>query len=767
MSRRRDALDTGISLFPFLAVLICTIGALTVALMLLSRQARIEAQERAVAELNKRATAPRDVEPEADAQQLYAGTVPDDAATAPDQPPPPREFTPPAVAEAGAAAPAPMFATPGEARDPFAAARPREPDSAEDRSPAQMPAVAVVADDEPEDEAPDVALPDVEAQIAELDAEYERLQARTAEVREAMQQQRLHLSHVEDHIRSLQFELAQVQQAEASLEESNISEDRDRMLKHLEDLRQIMADKKKALEDAREALSRGPAYAVIPFEGKFQTYRPPVYLECTAEGVTLQPHGITLSATDFAPPLGPGNPLAATLRAMSEHLVLQRSPDGRPTGQPYPLLLVRPDGVEAYYAAREALAEWESDFGYELIDESWPLAFPPGDPQVGAIAREALVAARSRHERASRLVADTRIDDDGPIPQRFRAGSSFEGAVPVDSGSSGDVVGRARRPEGRTPDLARPSPASSQEPSPGGGFRPSGGSADEGTAAVSDGFGQSRVGNLRSTPGGGPRSGGGNDAELSSETARGGPGGRGDAETESTEPGGGGGTTIAIRAPSDAPAESLVDRPPNTQAQPPRFGNPPSNELTIRGAEGRRSDGNEDEEAGQGTSAPNMFGGPTGGKTSQPGIGTPSMLQPPDEPRKAPRVADQRGEGWALPVQRPGVIGVEKSVRMRVDRNAIQVLPDGQNREVDADLQNSLDDVLADVQRQTRRWGVAGPNMVWRPTLKVEATPEGRETAEQLQRLLDGSGMKVDIQTESAPPVRPREARTLRLPPIR
>jgi hypothetical protein len=45
MSRQRAKQQVGVALFPFLAVLICTMGALIVLLVLLMQQARIDATE--------------------------------------------------------------------------------------------------------------------------------------------------------------------------------------------------------------------------------------------------------------------------------------------------------------------------------------------------------------------------------------------------------------------------------------------------------------------------------------------------------------------------------------------------------------------------------------------------------------------------------------------------------------------------------------------------------------------------------------------------
>ena len=60
---------------------------------------------------------------------------------------------------------------------------------------------------------------------------------------------------------------------------------------------------------------------MVPYDGPNRTRRRPIYIECTADRVIIQPEGIVLSAADFGGPTGPGNPLASAVRAARDHLV--------------------------------------------------------------------------------------------------------------------------------------------------------------------------------------------------------------------------------------------------------------------------------------------------------------------------------------------------------------------------------------------------------------------------------------------------------------
>ncbi len=167
------------------------------------------------------------------------------------------------------------------------------------------------------------------------------------------------------------------------------------------------------LDEARKAAAQcAPAYSVVPYEGPNRTRRRPIYIECTGDRVVIQPEGIELNAADFDGPMGPGHPLASAVRAVRDHLVAQSADPKSPDAEPYPLFLVRPDGIEAYYAARAAMLSWGADFGYQTIDQDWKLEFPPADPQLAKIEREAVAQARERTQWLAQL-----------NPGRYRGGS--------------------------------------------------------------------------------------------------------------------------------------------------------------------------------------------------------------------------------------------------------------------------------------------------------------------------------------------------------
>ena len=151
----------------------------------------------------------------------------------------------------------------------------------------------------------------------------------------------------------------------------------------------------------KTAETQKPAYTIVPYQGAHGTRRRPIYLECQADRIILQPEGIVFGERDFAGPLDSGNPLDVALRAVREYLTEQqgRIGNGSPE-EPYPLLLVRPSGISAYYAARAAMQSWGAEFGYELIGEDWDLEYFPADSALARAVAAAVEPARRRQRAA-------------------------------------------------------------------------------------------------------------------------------------------------------------------------------------------------------------------------------------------------------------------------------------------------------------------------------------------------------------------------------
>jgi hypothetical protein len=220
----------------------------------------------------------------------------------------------------------------------------------------------------------------------------------TADLEEA----RLKLGQIEDHSGELRRQLSELQAAWKQLDRLESGEESTRQAAESE-LAALAIDIQKLereLDQAKtKAEGRQAAYCIVPYEGPHGTKRRPIYLECSAGGVVLQPEGVRFLADDFEGPLDAGNPLDVGLRSVREYLAAQQSSLNGTDSEAYPLLLVRPSGIAYFYAARSAMKSWGTEFGYELIGDDWELEFPQADPVLAQVVADAVEPARYRQQR--------------------------------------------------------------------------------------------------------------------------------------------------------------------------------------------------------------------------------------------------------------------------------------------------------------------------------------------------------------------------------
>jgi len=268
-----------------------------------------------------------------------------------------------------------------------------------------------------------VKVTDAKQAVAEAAAsvEVEDLEWRASELRDAraktegdLEKARLELSHLEDHLRRLRERAEQIHQAALALDGSDAQAAEIRDGAELAKIHERIALTKRELELAKENAAQKPTtYSIVPYAGPNQTRRRPIYLECRTEGIVLEPEGIVFGDQDFAV-MGPGNPLAAAVRAAREFMA-ETDPNGFDKVEPYPLIVVRPDAIPQYYAARAALASFGSQFGYELIGSDKTLKFPDPDPTLAE--RLKLVVAEARMREAALIAA---------APKQYRKPKTFQ-----------------------------------------------------------------------------------------------------------------------------------------------------------------------------------------------------------------------------------------------------------------------------------------------------------------------------------------------------
>lgn len=229
-----------------------------------------------------------------------------------------------------------------------------------------------------------------------------RLEGLRAEESPADHQATDRLASLTKYLKDLQARLDQLVDAEKAEQEAGSG-----LKVELEKLREQMRNAGRGSDHVENR------YAVVPYIGPNGTRRQPIYLECRKESITLRPEGIAFGPELLARPDDPDNPLATTVRALVNEL--KRDARGA-DGVPYPLLLVRPDGIAAYYLAQRALESVDLPVGYELIDEGIELDFPAPNEKTAAVART-VVSAFERQMGIASTGGSRSASRDAPYPE--------------------------------------------------------------------------------------------------------------------------------------------------------------------------------------------------------------------------------------------------------------------------------------------------------------------------------------------------------------
>ncbi len=594
-----------------------------------------------------------------------------------------------------------------------------------------------------------------------------------------LEERRTLQAHLEDHVRRLREDLKRLE-AEVAIALAS-KDDKTEAADSIESIKaKIHEEETKISKLQSEQATSTPRIVIVPHKGPNGTDRRPVYVECRASGVYLQPENIAIDPKYLVEPSSVANPLAAALRTIRLH-ALQNYGD---TVAPYPLIIVRPGGIETYAAVRGAMKDWDDQFGYELVPDDVKLAFPETDPVLKDRVQVAINDAMVRQEAIA------------------RADSSSGG----NAGGNG-VDGRIRRGANGTTRRSVTALVS----------------GDGGPYGVNDeitGNGVQSRGDVRLGDGLGP----------SEDLALGGGGTMGNDEQEPERYSAGGAPSVAPGKRTSKPASELpvlsAAKMDDGSLQPTEFGYPrpvsdgvqrqPStserlakdraaashaanareassrdvqygsaardtDSLTSADSNAPLSDFASNSKVPSATTDPNA---PIGGSqsmgttqeldpaaTAPPPLDNPmaqnldpSRSPPPssvtpsvniDANRKKTRTLVKRaGANWALPPEVAASRGTAmvRTIRIECHPDQLILLPEGGRGATnvygfsDGEIDNASLELATAIRDRVSRWGAGMPGGRWHPLLEVKVVPGGEVRYQQLRRLMDGSG--VEIQTK-------------------
>ncbi len=633
-----------------------------------------------------------------------------------------------------------------------------------------------------------------------------------------LERKRLTLQHLEKHIQELIEELKGIERTAVLLgqkqtQDKTTEADTERKISQLEkQLTDAKIDLKKKLDRPE---GNKPIFAIIPYQGTNGTHRRPIYLECTSQGVTIQPEGLVIGLADLRPPYGPGNPLDAAIRTVRSHFV---PANGALTSTAYPLLIVRPSGVRSYAMARQAMSGWDDQFGYELIDESLELTYPESEPGIVDEIAQALVLARERqaalvmampakyrqyiNQGGAAMESLEFGDDAGDLGDEWAGGSSganggsaggsgagssspgYRGGFAASKGGTtgqrgaGEGAGTGQQNGSQGQQKTGAPKSGSQQMGFGGGANSS--TESSGTSFFANGNGQSdAAGSYFGSGSNGSQAGGNNQAtgDFASMNSGGGNSEFADTSSRSNEGGSGAGGTGGNTGNSgsggtgngtgnggsgngnsgNGGAGNGATGGSATGSSPGAAGMAGMNSSASGGASGAASSGG----------AASMGGAPSSGAsqdpTANPGnpndpaqAGAPSLnmdmtrnnsLDKRDQ--QSEPVAQQRGRNWAWREGPPTKTPVVRSIRVVCYNDRWVLMQDNGSTAnqitvpIGKTPQASAEKLAKAITDRVSGWGIALGGGYWKPELIVDVAPGAEARYGQLERLLEGSGLKV------------------------
>jgi hypothetical protein len=613
-----------------------------------------------------------------------------------------------------------------------------------------------------------------EAEMALLEAKDESNQIKALsnelafqreEMKKDVEKRRQALQEIEDHIARLKDELKSLEQGLRELADKNSEGELtiEQKEQRVEDLKRAIEDKKQEIqEEIAKKKDRRPAFAIMPYTGRSGTTRRPVYIECTKQYVIIQPEGIKIDIKDLTPP-GPGNPLATALRVL-RNAYSERDASYGFTQPPYPLLIIRPDGIESYARARAAMSSWDDQFGYELVEDSMDLAFPPGIPGLektlaSAVEdakqrQRALVVANPRLAREQELSLDSWDDpssSNSSIRSDFGSGSS-SGGSPLGGASEGEwrmvspVVGLKGGGSG----------GSDGSQGAGGGSIPLGITLDGktfpmGSESLSSGQGSSLSFS-------GSRSGSVVDSSMLGEGAfvdtgaeslgQGSVAGGSAAGGSQTRP-----YQLWGNMDSSAGGQSMSA---GSSQSGMAAGSTGSNSLDLTGSQ--TTNFRDHRNSSQASPLPQSVNQQSGDEKTATDNHTQDASNQGARARHVSADGDLKpisvnaGRNWAQAKAEGKATPVTRTIRIVALKDKWLVMADSSKMEIEAAIlhqergpQAAADDLAKSIRSRVDAWGPSVPGGFWVPTVEIHQASDAQLSVGRLELLLEGSGVELKI----------------------
>lgn len=183
----------------------------------------------------------------------------------------------------------------------------------------------------------------------------------------------------------------------------------------------LVSLRKQVDEAKKKAVAATGTETLLEFSNATGTSRVPIVVDITKDGFEILPNGIRITPADMESFPVRDNPLLSAILAIHKH----RSGDSI-SEEPYVLLLVRPDGCLLFYGAQRILVESKVHYGYELLEKDRVVETGEPDLLEPPVVQVAMKDAFRRRENlyAKLMAIAQQHNSGGPLPQKSEGGES-------------------------------------------------------------------------------------------------------------------------------------------------------------------------------------------------------------------------------------------------------------------------------------------------------------------------------------------------------
>ena len=136
-----------------------------------------------------------------------------------------------------------------------------------------------------------------------------------------------------------------------------------------------------------------------------------------------------------------------------------------------------------------------------------------------------------------------------------------------------------------------------------------------------------------------------------------------------------------------------------------------------------------------------------GKNSTQPaGQSQPSQQSGSPSNSAVPNLANQRGQGWALPSRPQAGTGYLRPITVVCSANDLRIkTAGGQERIIgfESGPVKAVDVMVEEIWNRIDSWGIAGQGSYWKPQLRIKIQPGGEPRYAMLQQLLHNSGLVI------------------------